>query len=255
MLRRVRDWTDASRGSSGYRVGMTIEDVRDELSHLRDEAAHLLEAYLARPLLRGVSHAVGFFAALGGIVALVLQAGAALQLVASIIYGAGLALALGTSALYHRIRWRPRTYHWIRKLDHSMIYVLIASSCTPFALLLLDGTWRVAVVAGMWTLAVAGIALRWLVDNQPRWLQVGTYIGMGWAGVTLLPAVDRMSTPVLVLAVTGGVLYTIGGLVYLFQFPNPHPRVFGFHEVFHALVVAAAVCHYLAVWPLVTGAA
>lgn len=232
---------------------MTREDVREELAHLRDEAAILFEAYLARPLLRGVSHLLGFFTAIGAVLALALQAGVAVQLVASLIYGAGLALALGTSALYHRIKWRPKAYQVVRKLDHSMIYVLIASTCTPFALLAIDGTWRVTVLIGIWALAVAGVALRWLVENQPRWLQVGTYLGMGWAGVTLLPALDRMSPTAVTLTIVGGVLYTVGGLVYLFQRPNPLPRIFGFHEVFHALVVAAATCHFLAVWPLVTG--
>jgi hemolysin III len=232
---------------------VSIDDVRDELAHLRDEAAVLLEAYVARPLLRGASHALGFFTAIGAWIVLVVQAGAALQVVASVIYGAGLALALGTSALYHRIRWRPRAYHRIRKLDHSMIYVLIASSCTPFALLLLDGPWRVFVLVAMWSLAAAGITLRWLVEHQPRWLQVGTYIGMGWAGLLLLPAFDRMDVTSLTLTIVGGLLYTIGGIVYLVRSPNPLPRVFGFHEVFHALVIAAATCHFIAVWPIVTG--
>lgn len=232
---------------------MSRDDVRDELAHLRDEAAILFEAYLARPLLRGVSHLLGFFTAIGAVLVLALQAGAALQLVASLIYGAGLALALGTSALYHRIKWRPAAYRRIRKLDHSMIYVLIASSCTPIALLALDGGWRIAVLVGIWLLAAAGITMRWLVDNQPRWLLVATYIGMGWAGVALLPALREMSTTGFTLVVVAGALYTVGGFVYLVQRPNPLPRIFGFHEVFHALVVAAATCHFLAVWPLVTG--
>ena len=231
---------------------MTIEDVRDELAHLRDEAGVLLEAYLARPLLRGISHLLGFFTAIGAGIVLIVQAAAALQVVASVIYGAGLALALGTSALYHRVKWRPKAYHRIRKLDHSMIYVLIASSTTPFALLLLEGWWRVVVLVTMWTLAAIGVGLRWSFATLPRWLQVATYIGMGWAGLMLLPALDRMSPTVVALMAAGGILYTIGGLVYLFRYPNPLPRVFGFHEVFHALVVAAATCHFLAVWPIVT---
>lgn len=231
---------------------MTGDEFREDLDYLRDEAAILLELYLARPVLRGVSHLVGFFTAIGASLALVLQAGAALQLVASLVYGAGLALALGTSALYHRVQWRPAAYRRIRKLDHSMIYVLIASSATPFALLAVDGEWRVVALVGMWGLALLGILLRWLVEHQPRWLQVATYIGMGWATVAMLPALEELSTTALVLTVIGGVLYTVGGLVYLFRRPNPLPRVFGFHEVFHALVIAAATCHFLAVWPLVT---
>ena len=232
---------------------MTGNEVRDELAHLRDDAAILFEAYLARPLLRGVSHVVGFFTAIGAVLALSLQAGAAVQLVASLVYGAGLALALGTSALYHRVKWRPEAYRRIRKLDHSMIYVLIASSMTPFALLALDGGWRVGVLAGIWVLAIAGVTLRWVVEHQPRWLLVSSYIGMGWVAVTLFPALSRLSPTAVTLTIIGGLLYTIGGLVYLFRYPNPLPRVFGFHEVFHALVVAAATCHFMAVWPLVTG--
>jgi hemolysin III len=231
---------------------MTIDGVKEELAHLRDEAAILLEHYLARPLLRGISHVVGFFTAIGACLVLVLQAAAALQVVASLIYGLGLALTLGTSAIYHRVRWSPRAYHRIRNLDHSMIYVLIASTCTPFALLLLHGWWRVVVLAGMWALAAAGIALRWSWRDQPRWLHVATYFGMGWACVSLLPALNDMNPVLFALTAVGGLLYTVGGLVYLFRFPNPHPRVFGFHEVFHALVVAAATCHFIAVWPLVT---
>jgi hemolysin III len=96
--------------------------------------------------------------------------------------------------------------------------------------------------------------MRWAMKTQPRWLMVSTYIGMGWASLLILPAVDKMSTATIALIIACGVLYTIGGLVYLFKFPNPSPRVFGFHEVFHALVVAAATCNFIAVWPLVTDA-
>jgi hemolysin III len=231
---------------------MTRDDIRDELGYLRDEAAILLEAYLARPLLRGVSHLVGFITAIGAVLALALSAGAAIQLVASLIYGAGLAAALGTSAIYHRVKWRPRAYRFVRRLDHSMIYVFIASSATPFALLAIDGTWRVTVLVGIWTLAAIGVSMRWLIDNQPRWLLVSTYIVMGWAGLALLPALRHLSDTGIALVVAAGLLYTVGGFIYLFQRPNPLPRWFGFHEVFHALVVAAATCHFLAVWPLVT---
>lgn len=231
---------------------MTVDNVRDELTHLRDEAAILLETYLARPLLRGVSHLVGCITALGAGLVLVIQASAAMQIVASLIYGAGLVLALGTSALYHRIKWRPRAYQRIRALDHSMIYILIATSCTPFALLLLDGSWRIVVLSVMWGMAALGVAMRWLMSNQPRWLMVATYLGMGWASLLLLPAVDQMSLTMKAMIAACGLLYTVGGLVYLFKYPNPLPRVFGFHEVFHLLVVAAATCNFIAVWPLLT---
>jgi hemolysin III len=243
----------ARGGASGYGVRMSRDDVREELLHLRDEAAILWEAYLARPLLRGISHLLACATALVAGCVLVIQSGAPLQLVASLVYGLGLTSALGTSALYHRIRWRPRAYRRIRALDHSMIFVLIASSCTPFALLALHGPWRVIVVAGIWTLAAIGITMRWLVEHQPRWLRVGTYVGMGWAGLAMLPALLHYSPSTVALTIAGGALYTMGGLVYLFKRPNPVPRWFGFHEVFHAFVVAAATCHFVAVWPLITG--
>jgi len=232
---------------------MTREDMKDEFVHLRDEAAALLEAYLARPLLRGVSHLVASITAAGAWLAMVLQASAAAQLVASLVYGAGLTLMLGTSALFHRVRWRPRAYLRIRKLDHSMIFVLIASSSTPFALLALDGTWRVVALVGMWSLAVAGVAIRCSVESLPRWLMVTLYVGMGWAALALAPALSNVPLPAAILVVAGGLLYTAGGVVYLLQRPNPLPRVFGFHEVFHAFTIVAAACHFAAVWPLVTG--
>ena len=231
---------------------MTRNDVRDELVALRDEAAALLEAYLSRPVLRGISHLVGAFtAAIAGLI-LVLQASGTLQLVASVVYGLGLTLALTTSALYHRIRWRPRAYVRIRKLDHSMIFVLIASSCTPFALLAVHGNWRIAAVAMIWTLAIAGIAVRCSFESLPRWLLVSLYLGMGWSGLSLMPALKDMSPTAFTLTCVGAALYTLGALVYLTKRPNPIPRWFGFHEVFHGFVVAAAACHFIAVWPLVT---
>ncbi|MCW2961276.1 MAG: hemolysin [Thermoleophilia bacterium] len=232
---------------------MTREHVREELTHLRDEAAILFEAYLARPMLRGMSHVVGFIIALGGITTLAIQAGAPIQLAASLIYGFGLAAMFGTSALYHRIKWSPRAHRLMKKLDHSMIYVLIASSYTPFLLLALDGTFRIVMLATIWGLAIGGVVLRVVVENQPRALQVLSYIGLGSAVIMLMPAIGDMSLMALVLLAIGGALYIFGGLVYLFQKPNPFPKVFGFHEVFHAFVVVAATCHFLAVWPLVTG--
>jgi len=232
---------------------MTRDNVREELTHLRDEAAILLEAYLARPLLRGVSHLVAFIAALGGVTALIVQAGAALQVAASLVYGIGLAAMLGTSAMFHRIKWRPRAYKWVRKIDHSMIFVLIASSSTPFMLLTLDGGWRIGMLIGIWSLAITGVVLRMSIEHLPRPVMVALYIGVGWSGIAVFPALSRAAPASTVLALIGGLLYTFGAVVYLTQRPNPLPKVFGFHEVFHAFVVAAATCHFLAVWPIVTG--
>ncbi|MCW2973616.1 MAG: HylII [Thermoleophilia bacterium] len=231
---------------------MTREDIKGELGHLRDEAAALLETYLARPLLRGVSHAFGALFAVAALVVLVVQAGATLQVVAASIFGAGALAMLTTSALYHRVWWRPSAHRLLKKLDHSMIFVLIASTYTPFILIGFDGAVRVTALSLIWGLTVAGVTLRLSVRELPRWLQVSLYLGLGWGALTLIPALEGQATSVYVLAALGGLLYTFGGLVYLFKRPNPFPRVFGFHEVFHICVVAAVGCHFAAIYPLVT---
>ena len=231
---------------------MTRDDMREEMSHLRDEAAILFETYLARPLLRGYSHLFGALVAIAALVVLIVRAGAPTQVVGATVFGCGAVLMLGTSALYHRIRWRPGAHRLMKKLDHSMIFVLIASTYTPFILVGYAGTTRVVAISVVWALALAGVILRLSVRDLPRPLQVAIYIGLGWGALTLIPALEGQPTSVYVLAALGGLLYTFGGLVYLFRRPNPFPRVFGFHEVFHVCVVAAVACHFFAVYPLVT---
>jgi hemolysin III len=216
------------------------------------EAAALMEQYLARPLLRGVSHVVAAAAALAGLLVLVLEAGAALQIVASAIYGAGLTASLGVSALYHRVKWRPRAYLWIRKLDHSMIFVLIASSYTPILLLAVHSSWKWWAVAIVWVVAGTAVIVRLSVPQLPRPVMVSLGIVLGWCGLALFPTLHAVSDTALILVATSGVLYTLGAIVYLTKRPNPLPRVFGFHEIFHAFVVLAATLHFIAVWPLVT---
>ena len=227
---------------------MTRNDVREAAA----EAAALMEAYLARPVLRGISHVIAAFVALIGMFVLVVQAGAPLQFVASAIYGAGLTASLGVSALYHRIRWRPRAHAWIRKLDHSMIFVLIASSYTPIILLAVNASWKWWAIAFVWIVAGSAVIVRLSVPQLPRPVMVSLGLALGWSALALIPALQAMSTTALVLVATSGVLYTCGALVYLTKRPDPLPRVFGFHEIFHAFVVAAATLHFIAVYPLVT---
>lgn len=216
------------------------------------EAAALMETYLARPLLRGISHVFGALAALTGLFVLVLEAGAALQIVASAIYGAGLTASLGVSALYHRVKWRPRAYQWIRKLDHSMIFVLIASSYTPILLLAVHASWKWWAIAFVWVIAGSAVIVRLSVPHLPRPVMVSLGIVLGWCALALMPALHAVSDTALILVATSGVLYTLGALVYLTKRPDPLPRIFGFHEIFHACVVLAATLHFIAVWPLVT---
>jgi hemolysin III len=231
---------------------MTRDDIRGEIGHLRDEASALLETYLARPLLRGVSHAIGAILAIAALIILIVHAGAPLQVVGAAVFGAGALAMLTTSALYHRIRWRPTAYRWIKKLDHSMIFVLIASTYTPFILVGFDGTVRIVAISIIWGLTAIGVTLRLTVTALPRWLQVSLYLGLGWGALTLIPALHGQPLQVYLLALAGGLLYTFGGLVYLFKRPNPFPRVFGFHEVFHICVVLAVGCHFAAIYPMVT---
>ena len=160
------------------------------------------------------------------------------------------------SAIYHTGTWSPRTWAFLRRFDHSNVFILIAGSYTPITLMLLEGTQRVALLATVWTAAILGVLFRVFWTDAPRWLYTPIYIAMGWAAVFFIPgfidgASNRLGTgmaiSVLVLIAAGGVLYTLGGAVYGFKFPNPSPRWFGFHEVFHSFTVLAFASHYVGV--------
>jgi len=198
------------------------------------------------PTLRGVLHAWAFwFAVVAGAVLVVLAPGGAR--VAAGIYVVGLCALFAGSGLYHRWRWNPRWRPLLRRIDHSTIFVFIAASYTPIAVLVLDGTLRVAVLAAVWAGALAGVifSIAWI--NAPRGLVAGTYLALGWVAVITTPQlVDRLPVAPLVLLAAGGVLYTTGAIVYALKRPNISPRVFGFHELFHAFVIGAALSHFVA---------
>jgi hemolysin III len=199
------------------------------------------------PLLRGVSHAWAFWFALAGATTLILLAPSATAVTAAAVYGGGLCALFAGSALYHRWRWDPRWRPLLRRVDHSTIFVFIAASYTPVALLVLDGPLRWIVLGIAWVGAIAGVffSLAWI--DAPRWLTAGTYLALGWVAVITIPQLgDRLGAAPLALIATGGALYTVGAVVYALRRPNPWPRVFGFHEIFHAFVIAAAVCHFAA---------
>ena len=157
-----------------------------------------------------------------------------------------------SSAVYHRGQWSPRVHAALRRLDHANIFLIIAGTYTPFTVLMLpEGPARI-LMALVWSGAVAGVVFRVLWVNAPRWLYVPAYVALGWAAVAFLPqfaAAGRgpLGAAAVVLIVVGGLLYTAGGVVYGIRRPNPSPRWFGFHEVFHALTVAAFVAHYVGV--------
>jgi hemolysin III len=197
------------------------------------------------PRLRGVSHAVAFLIALAAAAVIVVLAPGGAATGALAVYGAGLVALFGGSALYHRWPGPPRFKPLLRRIDHSTIFVFIAASYTPIALLLIHGALAWVLLAGAWTGALAGVAFSLGWADAPRPLAAATYLALGWLAVIALPQLlnDPMA---LVLLGAGGLLYSVGAVVYARQRPDPWPRTFGFHEVFHALVIAAATLHYVA---------
>ncbi len=165
------------------------------------------------------------------------------------IYAVTVTALFGTSALYHRRRWSPRGHSIMKRLDHSMIFIFIAGTYTPLAVLTLSGPSRIAVLAVVWSGAIFGAGLRTTWPGAPSWLTVPCYIALGWVAVFVFPELlQRAGVAAFVLIAVGGVIYTLGALVYATKRPNPVPGVFGFHEVFHACTLLAATCHYVAIW-------
>lgn len=199
------------------------------------------------PRLRGVSHAVGFVLALAAAVVIVALAPEGEAAIAVAVYGLGLVALFGASALYHRWPGPMRCKPLLRKIDHSMIFVFIAASYTPVAAIVIHGTVGWLVLIGAWAGAALGVAfsLGWI--EAPRPVVAGSYVALGWIAVIAVPELVRNLDPApLALFAAGGALYTAGAIVYARRWPNPWPRTFGFHEVFHALVIAAAAAHYVA---------
>ncbi|MGZ4332328.1 MAG: PAQR family membrane homeostasis protein TrhA [Solirubrobacteraceae bacterium] len=200
------------------------------------------------PRLRGVSHVLAFFFSVAAGVVLIVLAPSGDATVAALVYGTGLVALFGGSALYHR--W-PGPQHFkpvLQRIDHSTIFVFIAASYTPIALLVLHGTLAWALLGVAWFGAAAGVtfSLGWI--QAPRAVIAASYLALGWVAVIAIPQLlGELQPAPLVLLGAGGVLYSIGAIIYARQRPDPWPRTFGFHEVFHALVIAAAAAHYVAV--------
>jgi hemolysin III len=200
-----------------------------------------------RPLLRGVSHAYAFWAALAAAIVLTVLVAPGAPRVSAVVYGSGLCALFAASGLYHRWRWNPRWRPLLRRIDHSTIFVFIAASYTPVALLVMHGTLRWAILVAVWAGALAGVILSVAWITAPRVLSAACYLALGWVAVLALPQMlDRLGAAPLLLLAAGGVLYSAGAVVYATKKPNPWPRVFGFHEVFHALVILAAAVQFVA---------
>jgi len=207
-----------------------------------------------KPRLRGVSHQWAFFVSLvtGG--ALVLAAPSGRATAAAAIYAVSVAGLFGASALYHRINWSTvKARRWMRRLDHSMIFLLIAGTYTPFAVLALHGPLSTAILVVVWAAAAAGIVLKLVWIDAPKWLVALIYIAIGWVALAAFPQLlSRLGVTATAMVAAGGALYTLGAVVYARQRPDPAPTVFGYHEIFHALVILAAALQYavVAFWVL-----
>jgi hemolysin III len=205
----------------------------------------------AKPLLRGVSHEIAAGVALAGLVALVLLAPGPRARLGALVYGSSLVALFSVSALYHRPTWSPRARLWMRRLDHSAIFLLIAGTFTPICLLIGDGRAR-TLLAVVWAGAGLGVLRALLWPEAPRLVATALYLLLGWAAVPLVPAMYRaLGTGPLLLLAAGGMLYSVGAVIYATRRPDPFPRVFGYHEIFHALVIAASVCHFVIVAQIV----
>jgi hemolysin III len=207
------------------------------------EVAHKLSQ---KPRLRGVSHQWAFFVSLGAGAALIFAASGARAVIAMSIYSFSLSAMLGTSALYHRVTWRkPNVRRWLRRLDHSMIFVLIAGTYTPFAVLVLSQPLGAVVLVLIWTGAAGGIVLSLLWPDAPKGVSAAVYVTLGWVAIIAMPQMlDRLGVLGVALVVAGGLLYSAGAVVYARKRPDPAPTVFGYHEIFHVLVVVAAALHF-----------
>ncbi len=201
-----------------------------------------------RPKLRGVSHRIAFVSALTLMPIMVVSApGVAPRFVIAIYCGAVVGL-FGVSALYHRVNWGRTGYRIMRRLDHSMIFVAIAGTYTPIAVFVLPPSTRNILLSVVWGGAVAGIVLRLFFHDLPYPVIALPYVAVGWAAVFFLGDIWRAMGPAgFVLIAVGGVMYTVGAVIYAFRRPNPWPETFGYHEVFHLFVIAGAATHYVAV--------
>jgi hemolysin III len=196
-----------------------------------------------------VTHQWAFVASIFIGAALVLSAPSPRAQLAAVIYASSVVALFGSSALYHRVGWRsPGARRWMRRLDHSMIFVVIAGTYTPFALIALQGALASAILIAVWAGAAAGIMLKLAWIDAPERLVALLYVLLGWIGVAAVPKmIAALGIGPAALVAGGGVLYTAGALVYARKRPDPVPAVFGYHELFHVLVIAAAALQYAAI--------
>lgn len=215
----------------------------------------LLKYYIREPI-NALTHLIGAGLSFIGTILLLIQGSRVSSLTATvaisvIIFGVSLIALYTTSGIYHLVRAKDSVLLRLKKLDHAMIFVLIAGSYTPFCMLSLTGVWRISIITIVWSLALIGITLKVFWINMPRWLSTGFYIGMGWIALfALKPLYTSLSSGGFFFLVLGGIMYTIGGIIYGLKKPNIS-KTFGFHELFHIFVMLGSLCHYWAVFKYV----
>jgi hemolysin III len=200
-----------------------------------------------KPRLRGVFHELGFYVSLGIGVALVLTAEGGRARIAAAVFSGCVAACFGASALYHRPTWKPAARAWLARLDHSGVYLLIAGTYTPFGLLVMSTGWAVPVLSVVWSGALAAILLKLVWVRTPKWLSAAIGVTLGWVGAAAFSQLLKVQLFGLLLVVAGGLLYTAGAVVYARRRPDPVPQIFGYHELFHVLTLAAAGCQYASI--------
>ena len=202
-----------------------------------------------KPYLRGHFHQAAFFMAIGACLMLIVKADDSRAVLACLIYSLSLIALLGTSALYHRITWQPHARSLMKRLDHSAIYLLIAGTFTPICLLALSEGSGQKLLLTIWSVAILGIIQSIFFVGAPKWLSAILYL---IAGYMIMPYLPELKGPVnLALLIGGGIIYTIGALTYALKKPDFRPEFFGYHEVFHLLVVIAAICHFAMIYQIV----
>lgn len=209
-------------------------------------------ADLGKPRLRGRLHQYAFFVALAcGVVLCSIAASRPgwSPFVSCLVYSLTVCGLFGISALYHRRVWSERGYQIMKRMDHSMIFIFIAGTYTPFCVLLLPTGKATVFLSLIWAGALGGVALKVLWPHLPRWVGAPLYIALGWAAVAIMPEVlSRGGVADLALLGAGGIIYTVGAVFYALRRPNPWPTVFGHHEFFHACTLVAALCHHIAIY-------
>ena len=253
-LENIAAKRDAARDSMAEKRDAAVENMAEKrdaaletMADAKDAAAEAIAK--VKPRLRGVTHEYAFFVslALGALLIVLAKSGDARAAVG--IYAASLSALFGVSALYHRVDWQqPSRRRWMRRLDHTMIFFLIAGTLTPFAVLVMEPPLATGLLVAVWGGALAGTIVELVWTDSPKWVHAAVYVAVGLIGAVGFPAIIAETGLVAgILIATGGVLYLTGAVIYAVGRPDPSPAVFGYHEIFHALVILAAATHFAAI--------